>query len=285
MEKRVDTLEQALKDSIRGSLDQLPWRTFSVSAVARHLAKEVVECSRIDKDGRAYAPDQYTLSIHPRETGELHSSPPEVQRQLALDLQEVLNNAGFIFALEPHITLATDPTLSIGEIRVIAWHSSDPLEFTKEHKEPIKEAERGLTAKAFLVVEGKRHFPLNQEVVNIGRLPDNDLVLNDRHVSRRHAQLRAKENGYEIIDLKSTAGTRVNRRYVRKHLLRPGDVISIAKVELIYGQDPSGPPGVTPPYAPPFKPVKDRHQVTPLDLKTVPEEETAILENDEQVEP
>lgn len=284
MENRVDSLEQALKAAIRGSLDQLPWRTFSVSAVARHLAKEVVECSRIDEDGRAYAPDQYTLSIHPRETGELQSSPPEVQRQLAIDLQEVLHNAGFILALEPHITLATDPTLSIGDIRVIAWHSSDPIEFAKEHKEPVKEAERGPAANAFLVVEGKLHFPLSQEVVSIGRLPDNDLVLNDRHVSRRHAQLRARGNGYEIIDLKSTAGTQVNRNYIRKHLLRPGDVISIAKVKLIYGQDPSGPPGVTPPYAPPFKPVKDRHRVTPLDLKTVPEEETAILESDDQTE-
>ena len=87
----MDALEQALKTSLRGSLDQLPWRTFSVSAVASHLAKEVVECSRIDEDGRVYAPDQYTLSIHPRETGELQNSPPEVQRQLALDLEEVLH--------------------------------------------------------------------------------------------------------------------------------------------------------------------------------------------------
>ncbi|TET84988.1 MAG: DUF2662 domain-containing protein [Anaerolineales bacterium] len=282
MDMGADSLERALKASIRDSLDGLPWRTFSVSAVARHLAKEVIECSRIDEDGRAYAPDQYTLSIHPRETGELQSAPPEVQMRLALDLQEVLQNAGFIFAREPHITLATDPTLSIGDIRVIAWHSSDPLEFTKDYKEPAKEAERRPLANAFLVVEGKRHFPLNKEVVNIGRLPDNDLVLNDRHVSRRHAQLRARENGYVIVDLKSSAGTQVNRRLIKKHSLRPGDVILIAKVELIYGQDPSGPPDVTPPYAPPFKPVKDRHRVTPLDLKTVPEEETAILDSKDQ---
>jgi hypothetical protein len=58
-------------------------------------------------------------------------------------------------------------------------------------------------------------------------------------------------------------------------------VISIAKVELIYGEDPGGPPEVTPPYAPPFKPPSDRHKVTPLDLKTIPHEDTRSLNLDE----
>jgi len=265
-------------------LELLPWHTFSASAVSRHLAKEVIECSRKDREGRSYAPDQYTLSIHPRETGELQRSPPEVQEQLASDLRKVLKEFGFLVAKGPHITLATDPTLSMGEIRVIAWHSSDPLEFTDEQKIPLVETAERPPLNAFLVVEGKRHFPLDKEIISIGRLPSNDLILNDPHVSRRHAQLKSSENGFIINDLKSTAGTFVNRRRVKKHRLRPGDVISIAKVELIYGEDPGGPPEVTPPYAPPFKPPSDRHKVTPLDLKTIPQEETRALDNKDQEE-
>jgi hypothetical protein len=281
MEERLASLEAALKDSLRSSLEQLPWHTFSASSVSRHLAKEIIECSRKDKEGRDYAPDQYTLSIHPRETGELQSSPPEVQHQLASDLQDVLKEIGFLLAKEPNITLATDPTLSMGEIRVIAWHSSDPLEFTDEQKEPTVETAEPPPLNAFLVVEGKRHYPLDKDTVSIGRLPSNDLILNDPHVSRRHAQLKSSENGFIIEDLRSTAGTLVNRRRVKKHRLRPGDVISIAKVELIYGEDPGGPPEVTPPYAPPFKPPSDRHKVTPLDLKTIPHEDTRSLNLDE----
>lgn len=281
MEDRLAALEAALKDSLRSSLEQLPWHTFSASVVSRHLAKEIIECSRKDKSGRDFAPDQYTLSIHPRETGELQSSPPEVQNQLASDLHEVLKEIGFLMAKEPHITLATDPTLSMGEIRVIAWHSSDPLEFTDEQKEPAVETAEQPPLNAFLVVEGKRHYPLDKDLVTIGRLPSNDLILNDPHVSRRHAQLKSSENGFIIEDLKSTAGTLVNRRRVKRHRLRPGDVISIARVQLIYGEDPGGPPEVTPPYAPPFKPPSDRHKVTPLNLKTIPQEDTRTFDLDE----
>lgn len=281
MDDRMATLEEALNEAIRGSLERLPWRKFSVRSVSHHLAKEVIECSRWDKDGKAHAPDQYTLSIHPRETGKLEQSPTDVQKEFALELQKALIATGFLLAREPHITLATDPTLSIGEIRVIAWHSGDPLEVTDEHKEVHETTDERPAINAFLIVEGSRHYPLNQSVVSIGRLPINDLVLSDIHISRRHAQLRFHDNCYTLTDLQSTSGTIVNGRSIKKHILSPGDVINMGTTELIYGQDPSGPPGVTPPYIPPFKPLRDRDEVTPLDLKRNLEAETSILNKDD----
>ena len=281
MDDRMATLEEALNEAIRGSLERLPWRKFTVSSVSHHLAKEVIECSRWDKEGKAYAPDQYTLSIHPRGTGKLERSPPDVQKELANDLQKVLNSTGFLLAREPHITLATDPTLATGEIRVIAWHSGDPLEVTDEHKEVHETKDERPPLNAFLIVEGSRHYPLNQSVVSIGRLPTNDLVLSDSHISRRHAQLRFQDNCYTLTDLQSTSGTIVNGRSIKKHSLLPGDVITMGTTELIYGQDPSGPPGLTPPYTPPFKPLRERDEVTPLDLKRKMELETMILEEDD----
>ncbi len=274
MKDHLPDLEQAIKSAIRQKLSLLPWRTFSTSSVARRLAKEVLECARVDREGQSYAPDQYTLSINPRETGELRSSPPEIQVDLAVDLRRALESCGYKLVNDPHITLATDPTLARGDIRVIAWHSSDPIAITKKLIPIDAEIDDQPVAGAFLVVEGKRHFPLFGPIINIGRLPDNDLVLDDPHVSRRHAQLRAESGHYRIIDLQSTVGTWVNGHLVADHLLRPGDVISIARrVELIYGEDPEGPPDVTPPYRPTTRPSKDRHQVTPLDLKIIREED------------
>jgi hypothetical protein len=284
MEERVASLEKAIEASIKDHLKRLPWRTFSVAAVAHQLAKEVVACSRTDKRGRDFAPDQYTLSIHPRETGELQSSPPVVQKELAVDLQKALHNANFHLAREPHITLATDPTLPTGEVRVIAWHSSDPSEFEKAVPIQPVTAEDQQIPRAFLVVQGRRHFPLNKEIIAIGRLPENDLVLNDRHVSRRHAQLRAEKGHYRIIDLQSTAGTRVNGRPIKEKVLRPGDVITLARVELIYGEDPGGPPDATPPYTPPFWPDKDRDLVTPLDLRSIRNNNLITLTGEESPE-
>ncbi len=89
---------------------------------------------------------------------------------------------------------------------------------------------------AFVIIDGTRVIPLNQAIVNIGRRIENTLVVDDPRVSRTHAQLRAINSRYIIFDLNSTGGTFVNGKRVNQSILYPGDVISLAGAELIYGQ-------------------------------------------------
>jgi hypothetical protein len=277
MEKRIDALEKTISSSIRSSISQLPWRTFSVNSVAHHIAREVIATTRTNSVGREFAPDQFTLSIHPKETGELKGAQPTIQREVALDLQNALEESGLYLVREPHITLATDPTLKKGEVRVIAWHSSDPSEFEPAIDIEKVTPEGPAAVGPFLVIAGKRHFPLTKSVVNIGRLAENDLVLDDPHISRRHAQLQLHEGRYKILDLESTPGTRVNGRLIKEHWLYPGDVIKLARIQLIYGEDAGGPPDATPPYKPRRTPPTFQDQVTPLDLKVVRDDKTQTL--------
>jgi pSer/pThr/pTyr-binding forkhead associated (FHA) protein len=74
-------------------------------------------------------------------------------------------------------------------------------------------------------------------VINLGRRADNHIVIDDPHVSRQHAQLRVIDNRYVIFDLESAGGTFVNNSRVEQATLFPGDVISLAGAELVYGQD------------------------------------------------
>jgi pSer/pThr/pTyr-binding forkhead associated (FHA) protein len=89
---------------------------------------------------------------------------------------------------------------------------------------------------AFVIVDGIRVIPLTQPIVNIGRRVDNTLVIDDPRVSRTHAQLRAINGRYIIFDLNSTGGTFINGERVTQSILYPGDVISLAGADLIYGQ-------------------------------------------------
>ena len=89
---------------------------------------------------------------------------------------------------------------------------------------------------AFVIIDGIRVIPLNQAIENIGRRIENTLVVDDPRVSRTHAQLRAINGRYIIFDLNSTGGTLVNGKRVNQCVLYPGDVISLAGAELIYGQ-------------------------------------------------
>ncbi|MFF9088402.1 FHA domain-containing protein [Streptomyces sp. NPDC014991] len=70
--------------------------------------------------------------------------------------------------------------------------------------------------------------PLPERAIRIGRSPDNDQIVQDLIVSRRHAELRALADGtYEIADLGSHNGTYLNGRRVTRAPVLPGDIIGI----------------------------------------------------------
>ncbi|GHB53776.1 ABC transporter ATP-binding protein [Streptomyces cirratus] len=70
--------------------------------------------------------------------------------------------------------------------------------------------------------------PLLARTVRIGRAPDNDLVVDDLVVSRRHAELRPLPDGtYEIADLASHNGTYLNGVPVDRAPVADGDIVGI----------------------------------------------------------
>jgi VWFA-related protein len=70
--------------------------------------------------------------------------------------------------------------------------------------------------------------------IRIGALPDNEIVIPSRTVSRYHAAIYRKGRQVEIEDLNSSNGTFVNGTSVRTCPLKPGDKIRIADVDLVF---------------------------------------------------
>jgi len=72
-------------------------------------------------------------------------------------------------------------------------------------------------------------WTLDREVMIIGRGADCDIVLPERPVSRHHARIERRSQGYLLIDLGSKNGTHVNGQEVKRpHFLQDGDEIQIA---------------------------------------------------------
>ena len=83
-----------------------------------------------------------------------------------------------------------------------------------------------------MLVSGER-VALGSATVGIGRLPSCDVVLADPNASRRHAEVRPSGQGWAVVDLGSTNGTRVNGLVVEgDRLLADGDVITIGATSL-----------------------------------------------------
>lgn len=72
--------------------------------------------------------------------------------------------------------------------------------------------------------------------ISIGRTQDNDIVLDNRGVSRKHAQIEFNPNGAVIIDNESLNGTFVNNRRISEEFIKDEDQITIGKYNLIYRQ-------------------------------------------------
>jgi pSer/pThr/pTyr-binding forkhead associated (FHA) protein len=87
--------------------------------------------------------------------------------------------------------------------------------------------------KAYLIVNSQV-FPLTKEITTIGRKLDNDLVIQDILVSRKHAEIRFEDGQFFIFDLDSTGGTYLNNKKVTEAKLFSGDLIMISNIPLMF---------------------------------------------------
>jgi pSer/pThr/pTyr-binding forkhead associated (FHA) protein len=76
------------------------------------------------------------------------------------------------------------------------------------------------------------------QAVILGRLDSNDIPVKDTKASREHAKIYKQGDRFAIVDLNSSNGTFVNGERITKHLLEPGDEISIGTVRLLF-EDPA----------------------------------------------
>jgi pSer/pThr/pTyr-binding forkhead associated (FHA) protein len=85
---------------------------------------------------------------------------------------------------------------------------------------------------------GEITHELVDEAITLGRLPDNNIQVDDASVSSHHALFNLVGNGnYQLKDLNSTNGTRVNGAPVTDVQLRNGDRVRLGKIEAAYFSD------------------------------------------------
>jgi pSer/pThr/pTyr-binding forkhead associated (FHA) protein len=77
-------------------------------------------------------------------------------------------------------------------------------------------------------------YALDEPLVTAGRHPDSVIFLDDITVSRRHAEVRRDEGGYQVSDVGSLNGTYLNRERVESARLTDGDELQIGTFKLLF---------------------------------------------------
>jgi pSer/pThr/pTyr-binding forkhead associated (FHA) protein len=112
--------------------------------------------------------------------------------------------------------------------------------------EKLTESERELISQlnpesAMLIIHrganrGER-FLINSPETTIGRSSDNDVVLDDVTVSRKHANIRRAGERFELIDLGSLNGTYVNNNSIARATLSSGYEVQFGKFHMLFVQN------------------------------------------------
>ena len=77
-------------------------------------------------------------------------------------------------------------------------------------------------------------YQLLKQETTIGRSKENDIVLLDQSVSRRHAKITKTDQGHLLSDLGSFNGTLVNEALIESTLLKHEDIIKVGLNTLTY---------------------------------------------------
>lgn len=262
MKSKLQKLEALIQELIEVRMvGILPGQKLERYVVER-LAN-AIQSSVSNQSETGLAPNIFTLVVHPNALARWQNAP--LLDALDETLQAVGRETGLEFAAPPTLSVASDAALAENEVRVIASHKMEslgPTDVVVQDGAPQVE-DNQLPQNAFLIIDGRKVFPLNAPVVTMGRRLENQMVIDDPRVSRNHAQLRAIKGRFVIFDLNSTGGTYVNGQRTSQSILYSGDVISLAGFTLVFGQD--NPP-----------PRLDLRETGPLENKST-ERATAVL--------
>lgn len=122
--------------------------------------------------------------------------------------------------------------IELDQIRHALGHPDTMVELESREAELAEVAQ---VASPFALMERGRAHPLKVGVNTVGRLADNDVVLDDPHVSRRHCAVLVHSNqSCELHDVASKNGTFLNgERIACPTRLKAGDEIRMCELTLI----------------------------------------------------
>ena len=197
---------------------------------------EEFENSIRGKNGIRIAPNIFKILIREKD----HFNKDELKewgefaQQLITELTE---NNSYKMSGPIHIETFFDETIK-NDLDIFATHSVSASGKTINIvTEPTPSSDHEKLPNAFMILWNEEFYKLSNNVTNIGRRDDNDLIIDNLRVSRLHAQIRKMNDGFILFDIDSTSGTKVNGHLIKQHRLANGDVIEIADVPLIFSCD------------------------------------------------
>jgi hypothetical protein len=186
--------------------------------IGRRLTREM-DLRRTLAPKGTLVPNSFVVALSPEDDDRFAAIEDELVSELVSVARDHAKEEGYVFLGPVEVIIQADPDLSPGRLLVAS------------------EMARGSGPTATLVLPEGRRIPLTDAPVTMGRLPECQIVVGDPNVSRLHAEIRPSEHGsgWEVADLGSTNGTRLNGTQIRTPtLLRSGDEVTVGATTITF---------------------------------------------------
>jgi hypothetical protein len=186
--------------------------------LGRRLAREMDVNRSVDVRGRTVVPNAFRIALDPSDHERFAEIADSLTRELCDAAREHAHDEGYTFPGPVSVELVVDERLRTGEFRIDGR---------------LREGPGGVGAGSLLLPSGER-IVLGDRPVTIGRLADCDVTLVDANVSRHHAEIHPRHDGFVLVDLGSTNGSKVNGVRVSERELRDGDALDFGNTRVTF---------------------------------------------------
>lgn len=210
--------ERRLEHAVEGVFSRVFKSAVRPIEIGRRLTREMDDHRSLDVRGRVVAPNAFTVHISDDDHDAFVDIADTLCRELCDAAREHARDEGYGFLGPVEVELVVDPDQRPGTFAVVAR---------------LREGPGGTGAGSLLLPTGERYV-LRETTVSVGRLPECDITVVDPNVSRRHAEIQPRGDGFVVVDLGSTNGTRVNGVRVSERELHDGDELGFGNVLLTF---------------------------------------------------
>ena len=226
----LDQFEALAEQLVEGTFERLFRPRLHAGELARRLARAM-------EDGQVAGvlPNRYWVFLNPDDLAALEAGSEALEAELRRYLQRLSSERDGRFGGELRVALHAVVDLGAGQLEVRAAHGAQAGGDGDTQGVQIATRSAADARRWSLQVEG-HSFALGEPVVRLGRALVNDVILDDRRVSRCHAQLRWRAGSYHLSDMGSSGGSRLNGQPVlqgEEVALANSDTISLAGLTLI----------------------------------------------------
>jgi len=248
-------IEKRMESLVEGVFGRAFRRQIHPVEIAKGLTKQMDE-GRMISISRTYAPNDFTVHLSKEDAESIQAYQGALRDELIQYVSTHADNKNYHLMTPPKVRFEIEDSLRFGEFGITAKltggegprEKGAPQDTSGETRifrtEETVEA-KGQGTSAISAEEAKKHG-LAREVVElilndrtyplegrgpwtVGRSQENDIVVSDPNVSRKHARLSRADSGFIVEDLGSTNGTLLDGAPIDRERIESGD-------ELTFGQ-------------------------------------------------